>query len=255
MDIQTSPKLEKINATLSVYQQKGVFSYGTDAILLSAYAAGKMQFSSKKILFDLCSGTGIIGLMLLDKFRSGNNLQVNAIEINKDACRLSEMSASESGLSDAFNVHNIDVKDIKEKFPCDCADFVTVNPPYMSAKCGFECEDDYKNIARHEILCNLEDIFSAAFHLLRTGGSMFVVYRPDRLSTLFSAAKNTKFEIKQMTYVHSKAEGESKLVLCRAQKNAKEGMKISRPLVIYNNNGSYTEDYINIRDKGVLKLD
>lgn len=254
MELQT-PKLEKISSSLSVYQQRGVFSYGTDAVLLSAFAAARMQFTSKKILFDLCSGTGIIGLMLLDKFRDGGNLCVNAVEINGDACNLSTMSADASGLSGNFRVHNIDVKSVKEHFPCDSADFITVNPPYMSACCGFKCEDDYKNIARHEILCNLEDIFLSAFNLLKTGGNLFVVYRPDRLTTLFSAAKNAKFEIKEMTFVHSKIDGESKLVLCRAQKNAKEGLKISRPFVLYNNDGTYTEDYIKVRDKGVLKLD
>lgn len=248
------PKLEKISDTLKVYQQKGVFSYGTDAVLLSAFAAGKMKFSSKRTLFDLCSGTGIIGLMLADFF-NGKELFVNAVEISSDACRLSEMSAKESGLSEKFRVHNLDIKNVKDSFGCDCADFITVNPPYMTADCGFECADDYKNIARHEVLCNLEDIFTAAFHILKTGGSMFVVYRPDRLSTLFSAAKNTRFEIKEMTYVHSKKNSESKLVLCRAQKHAKEGLKISRPFVIYNGDGSYTEAYRDVRDKGVMNFD
>ncbi len=251
---ENTPKLEKISDTLKIYQQKGVFSYGTDAVLLSAYAAGKMKFSSQRIMFDLCSGTGIIGLMLADLFRS-SHLFVNAVEINSDACRLSKMSAEESGLSESFKVHNLDVKNITNEFSADCADFITVNPPYMTAECGFECADDYKNIARHEILCNLEDIFKAAFHLLRTGGSMFVVYRPDRLSTLFAAAKSARFEVKEMTFLHSKENGESRLVLCRAMKHAKEGLKISRPFVIYNNDGSYTDDYMTVRDKGVMNLD
>ncbi len=251
---ENPPKLEKISDTLKIYQQKGVFSYGTDAVLLSAYAAGKMKFSTKRVLFDLCSGTGIIGLMLTDFFRN-TELFANAVEINSKACRLSDMSSEESGLSGKFRVHNLDVKDVKNSFACDCADFITVNPPYMTAGCGFKCAETYKNIARHEILCNLEDIFSAAFHLLKTGGSMFVVYRTDRLSTLFSAAKNTRFEIKEMTFVHSKKDSDSKLVLCRAQKHAKEGLKISRPFVIYQNDGSYTEDYITVKNKGVINFD
>ncbi len=247
-------KLEKISDTLQIYQQKGVFSYGTDAVLLSAYAASFMKFSSKRTLFDLCSGTGIIGLMLLDLFRSGSFLTANAVEINKDASRLSEMSAKESKLSDNYKVYNMDIKDVKDSFEGDIADFVTVNPPYMSASCGLMCEDDYKTIARHEILCSLEDIFRAAFHILKTGGNMFVVYRPDRLSTLFSAAKSAKLEIKNMTYVHSKAESESKLVLCRLQKGAKEGMKISRPFVMYTNDGEYSRAYLDVRDKGVMEI-
>lgn len=248
-------KKEKISDTLYIYQQSGVFSYGTDAVLLSAYAADKMLFSSSRTLFDLCSGTGIIGLSLLDHFRSKNALSVTGIEINKDACDISSMSACESSLSDFYSVSCSDIKDIPKNFSPDIADYITVNPPYMTSNCGFKCADDYKNIARHEILCNLEDIFKSAFHLLKSGGSMFVVYRPERLSTLFAAAKKCRFEIKQMTFVHSIEGKESRLVLCRAQKNAKEGLLISRPFVMQKSDGSYTQDYINVRDKGVMTLE
>ena len=251
---ETPVKLEKISDTLRIYQQKGVFSYGTDAVLLSAYAASFMKFSTQRTLFDLCSGTGIIGLMLLDYFRESNALFTTAVEINKDASLLSKMSAEESGLSGNFRVYNMDIKKVKDSFDGDIADFITVNPPYMSEHCGLMCEDDYKTIARHEILCNLEHIFRAAFHLLKTGGNMFVVYRPDRLSTLFSAAKNSKLEIKNMTFVHSKIQSESKLVLCKLQKGAKEGLKISEPFVMYGDDGSYSEAYLRVRDEGVMKI-
>lgn len=251
---QNPIKLEKISDTLRIYQQKGVFSYGTDAVLLSAYAAHFIKFSTPRKLFDLCSGTGIIGLMLLDHFRSDGNLSAEAVEINKDAARLSAMSAGESNLSDNYKVHDMDIKDVRSTFEGDIADFITVNPPYMSAACGLMCEDDYKTIARHEILCNLEDIFKAAFHLLKTGGSMFVVYRPDRLSTLFSAAKSARLEIKNMTYVHSKRDSESKLVLCKLGKGAKEGMKISPPFIMYDDEGNYSDAYLCVRDKGVMEI-
>lgn len=251
---ENAPKLESISETLRIYQQKGVFSYGTDAVLLSAYAASFMKFSTKRTLFDLCSGTGIIGLMLLDHFRCGKNLLANAVEINKDASTLSQMSAEESGLSDSFTVHNMDIKNIRSTFQADIADYLTVNPPYMTANCGLMCDDDYKTIARHEILCNLEDIFRAAFHLLKTGGNMFVVYRPERLSTLFSAASSSRLEVKNMTFVHSKQDSESKLVLCRLQKGAKEGLKISAPFVMYSDDGNYSEGYLCVRDKGVMEI-
>lgn len=250
-----SLKLEEISETLRIYQQKGVFSYGTDAVLLSAYAASFMRFSSKRTLFDLCSGTGIIGLMLLDKFRDGGKLSVSAVEINKDACTLSRMSADESRLSDLYTVYNLDIKKVRDTFDSDIADFVTFNPPYMSADCGLMCEDDYKTVARHEILCNLEDIFKAAFHLLKTGGTAFVVYRPDRLSTLFASARAAHFEIKNMTFVHSRSDSESKLVLCAARKNAREGLKIGKPFVMYRSGEEYSEEYLYVREKGEMRFE
>lgn len=218
-------KLEKVSPTLSVYQSKGVFSYGTDAVLLVKYVLDFYKNKGAKKMCDLCSGTGIIPLMLCD---SNEKLSAFGAEINKEACEISSMSAKVSGLSDRYTQIRCDIKDIRSHFAAESFDFVTCNPPYMTSECGYMCEDDYKTIARHEILCNIDDVFRAAFYLLPTGGNAFIVYRTDRLSSLFSAAKSNRFEIKEMTYlISSSLPSSSKLVVCRAMKDSSEGLKVS----------------------------
>jgi tRNA1(Val) A37 N6-methylase TrmN6 len=171
---------------------------------------------------DLCSGTGIIPLLLCD---ANDSIICDAIEINSDACEISKMSAEYSGYSDRFCVNNIDIKDVKQHYESEQFDFLTCNPPYMTANSGKMCDDDYKTIARHEVLCNINDVFAAAFYLLRTGGSIFIVYRADRLSSLFKAAHNNRFEIKRMTAVVTKElPSVIKLVLCEAKKDGNEGL-------------------------------
>ncbi len=215
-------KLEKISDTLYVYQKTGVFCYGTDAVLLADYVKSSVKTLSGKHMCDLCSGTGIIPLLLCD---ANDSIICDAAEINSDACEISKMSAEYSKYSNRFNVKNIDIKDVKNHYTSEQFDFLTCNPPYMTASSGKMCEEDYKTIARHEIMCDINDVFAAAFYLLRTGGSIFIVYRSDRLSSLFKAASANRFEIKRMTTVVSKPlPSVMKLVLCEAKKDGSEGL-------------------------------
>lgn len=219
------PKLEKVSPTLSVYQTKGVFCYGTDAVLLANYVLSFYKSMKNKRMCDLCSGTGIIPLIICDK---NSDILASGVEINSEACEIANMSASVSSLSERYVQHNHNIKNIQKLFSAESFDFVTCNPPYMTADCGYMCEDEYKTIARHEILCNIDDVFKTAFYLLKTGGNIFIVYRTDRLSSLFKAVLNNRFEIKDMTFVSSPSlPSNIKLVLCRASKDASEGMKLS----------------------------
>ena len=216
-------KLEEATPTLSIYQKKGVFSYGTDAVLLSKYVLQFYKSMNGKKMCDLCSGTGIIPLYICD---SNKEITATGVEINSDACNIATMSASVSGLSDRYTQVEGDLKDIRKFFAPESFDFVTCNPPYMTADSGYMCKDDYKTIARHEIHCNIGDIFNSAAYLLRTGGNFFVVYRSDRLASLFKAALDNNFHIKELvSFVSGGADAVAKLVVCRATKGACEGLK------------------------------
>lgn len=243
-------KLENVTPNLRIYQQSGVFCYGTDAVLLSRYVRGREKYFSSKTAFDLCCGTGIIPLMILSL---EPKLEfAHAVEINEQAVKLCVMSAKESCLENRFSCVCDNLKNIKAHFSDGRYDFVTCNPPYMANTSGKLCRDDYKTIARHEVECTLDDIFGAAFYLLKTGGSFYIVYRPDRLSYLFECAKNNRFEIKNMTFVHSKLDKEPCLVLCEAKKQAKSGMIISKPFIIYNSDGSYTKQMIDSTENNII---
>ncbi len=218
-------RLEKVSPTLSVYQQKGVFCYGTDAVLLAKFVLRYYKSMNNKKMCDLCSGTGIIPLMLCD---GNGQIETCGVEINEDACRIAGMSADISGYSDRYTQFSGDIKDVKSIFGSESFDFITCNPPYMKADSGRMCKDDYKTIARHEILCNIDDVFKAASYLLGTGGNIFVVYRSDRLSSLFKAASDNRFEIKELVSVVScDTPCVSKIILCRASKDSSEGLKFT----------------------------
>lgn len=244
-------KLERVTETLSVYQEKGVFCYGTDAMLLSAYASSGVKPSGNCRGIELCSGTGFVALSMLDRFP---NLSFSAVEINEHACRLSEKSAAVSGLSDRFSVCCGDICKIRESFLSERFDFAVCNPPYMTADCGKMCADDYKTIARHEILCKLNDVFCAASYLLGTGGKLYLVYRPDRMASLFAAAEKNHFQIKRMQLVFSHTNEPPKLLLCEAVKQGREGLKLAPPFVVYADDGSYTDEMKRVYEKGEIRF-
>lgn len=216
-------KLEAATPTLSIYQKKGVFSYGTDAVLLAKYVLSYHKSLKGKSMCDLCSGTGIIPLYICD---SNKDVLSTGLEINHDACTIAKMSADVSNLGERYTQVEGDVKDVRKLFNPEEFDFVTCNPPYMTATSGYMCKDDYKSIARHEILCTIDDIFSASNYLLRTGGNLFIVYRADRLASLFSAASKNNFHIKELiSFVSSGSDSPVKLIICRASKGSSEGLK------------------------------
>lgn len=218
-------KAEKVTDTLTVLQQKGVFSYGTDAVMLADYVLENVKFINGKKTCDLCSGTGIIPLILCDK---NPQLRAACVEINENAANLSRESVKLNGFEDRIDVLCADIKDVKTLFENEEFDFVTCNPPYMTANCGKMCEDEDINAARHEISCDINDVFRAAFHLLKTGGCIYTVYRSDRLSALMNAAKQNKFEIKDIVFIKTKkTSDECGIFTCKAMKNASEGMKVS----------------------------
>ncbi len=220
-----TPKAERVSDTLTVYQQKGVFSFGTDAILLADYVSEQLPATFSGRICDLCSGTGILSLVLCDRFPA---LSAEAVELNPEAAALSARSAAESGLSARFQVHTADIKDIRSLYPCEAFDLVVCNPPYMRADSGKMCAHPMLTLARHEVACTIYDAFAAAFYLLRTGGHAYFVYRTDRLSSLMRAAADNRFEFKDMRFIKLRPGSDAcDLVVCRAKKNAAEGMTLS----------------------------
>lgn len=225
MSLLPSPKPERVTDTLTVYQQKGVFAFGTDAVLLADYVSEALPSSFSGRVCDLCSGTGIVSLLLCDRFP---RLCAEAVEINPEAAALSSRSAAESGLADRFTARNADLKTVRSLYPCEAFDLVVCNPPYMRADTGKMCAHPMLTLARHEIACTVSDAFAAAFYLLRTGGNAYFVYRTDRLSALMRAALDNHFELKDMRFIRLRPDSDKcDLVLCKAKKNAAEGMTVS----------------------------
>lgn len=216
-----------------IVQDKEKFCFGIDAVLLSAFARVYQNDS----VMDLCTGNAIVPILMSAK----NQCNFTALEIQEDSVRMAKKGVELNHLEDRINVLQGDLKNVRGLFGGAQYDVVTVNPPYMRADSRLN-PNEAKNIARHEIFCSVSDVVSAASYLLKSGGNLFMIHRPERLSEIFRAFFAEKIEPKRMRLVHSFADSEPSMVLIEGRKCAKPDLKIEKPLVIYERKGVYSKE-------------
>lgn len=225
MILNRSETVEDLGGGFKIIQDKEKFCYGTDAAVLASFSVAK---PNEKVI-DLCSGTGIVPILMCKNTRCQD---FTALEIQPEMCDLLKRSVSLNALEERLKVICGDLKQIKALFPFGSFDVVTCNPPYMVAGTGKKNESESVRIARHEVLCTLEDVIFAASHLLNTGGRFYMVHRPERLTDILSTMRTYKLEPKRMTMVHANPEAEPSLVLIEGQKDRKSGLIVTKPLYI-----------------------
>jgi len=221
-----------------IIQHPDFFTFGMDAVLLSDFAT----VHKSEIHMDLCSGNGIIPILLAAK---NKGISYAGIEINKELVDMATRSAAYNSLADKITMHNADIRDISGLFG-DNFDVVTANPPYMANDTGAQNENPNMAIARHEIMCNLEDVTSSAAKLLRFGGRFYMVHRPNRLADIVEAMRKSNLEPKTLRLVHPKAGAAPNTLLISATKGGKPHLDVKPPLIVYDNNGQYTDEIIRI---------
>ena len=202
--------------------------YGIDAVLLSYFASPFIRANDNVI--DLGTGTAIIPL-LLDTLTKAKT--IIALEIQKDSVDMARRSVEINNLSNKINIVEGDVKNVSSLFPKHSFTTVISNPPYMTKEQSKEASTDAKTIARHEVLCSLEDIISATDYLLAPHGKFFMIHRPFRLGEIIFSMKNHDIECKRLQMVQPKDGKEANIVLIEGRKNAKPYMKIEPTLNVY----------------------
>lgn len=219
-------RLDEVNEHLQLIQKKNGLTYGTDAFLLAAF----VRQTPRARAVDLGSGTGIIPLLLLSKQKIASAV---AVEIQPPFADLIARNAAINGFSEKLQPCCSDLRDLTPATIGGEVDLVTANPPYMRCDSGKRNLADEKYIARHEVCGGIEDFCAAAARLLKHGGRFVSVWRPDRLSELFSALCQAKLEPKRMTLVYADEQSEPCMVLTEAMKGAAPSMRVTPPLILY----------------------
>lgn len=236
--------MEKIDivpgTAYKIIQNRDMFSYGIDAILLSDFA------KAKGIVVDLGTGTGIIPLRLAN---NKNIDKIFGVEIQKQVADMAKRNIDLNKLNEKIQIWNMDLKDLPEKLPKDSVDTIITNPPYM--KEGGALVNDKENfaISRHEIKTSLEDIVKTSSYLLKPLGKLYIVHRPNRLVDVLCVLRDNGIEPKYIKWVYPKKDKPSNLFLLEAVKGAKRDFKYRKPLIIYRDDGQYTDDLLEIYDR------
>ena len=217
--------MDRINESLRLIQRENGLTFGTDAYLLSAFC----RTQPKGRAADLGCGTGVISLLLAAR---GKFARIYAVEAQEQFAALAKRNAELNGFSDTVPVLFRDVRELRAAEFGGELDAIVSNPPYMRADSGYACTHGEKQIARHEVKGDLFDFTAAAARCLRFGGSLYTVYRPDRLETLFAALKAAKFAPKRMLFVQDAPDRAPSMVLCEARLGGHEGLTLLPTLIL-----------------------
>lgn len=215
-----------------IIQDPDRFCFGMDAVLLSGFATAK---DGARVL-DLGTGTGIIPILLAAKTKAAH---LTGLEVQADSADMAGRSVALNGLEEKINIVTGDIKGADKLFHAASFDVITCNPPYMIGAHGLKNPEDAKAIARHEILCTLEDVISQAAKLLVPGGRFFLVHRPFRLAEIIVTLTKYRLEPKRMRLVYPFADKDPNMVLLEAVRGGRPRMTVEKLLIVYSEPGVY----------------
>ena len=222
-----------------IIQNPQKFCFGMDAVLLSGFARVK---KAERVI-DLGTGTGIIPILLEAK-TPGEHF--TGLEIQPESADMAARSVRYNGLEDRISIVTGDIKDAANLFGASSFDVVTSNPPYMTKEHGLVNDADAKTIARHEVLCSLEDLISQTAKLLKPNGRCYFVHRPFRLVEILSMMSAYQVEPKRIQFVYPYVDKEPNMVLIEAVRGGRSRMSVEKPLIIFEKPGVYCPEITQI---------
>ena len=245
--LKNKERLDDLNVKgYQIIQDPERFCFGMDAVLLSGFANVK---KGEQVL-DLGTGTGIIPILLAAK-TAGKRFV--GLEIQPESADMAERSVKYNGLEERISIVTGDIKEASNIFGAASYDVITTNPPYMIGEHGLKNGNDAKTIARHEVLCTLDDTLMQSARILKPNGRFYMVHRPFRLAEIFSKMVAYGIEPKRMQLVYPNVHKEPNMVLIEGYRGGKSRITIEKPLIVYNENGTYTDDILSIY--GMLNQD
>lgn len=218
-----------------IYQNNDWFMFSIDSVLLANFVTINL---SDKVIMDLATGNAPIAMLLTYKTKA----KIYGVELQKEVYNLAVKSVKENNFDEQIELLNMDVKDIVNIFESDSIDVITCNPPFFKTISDKHLNDcDIKAIARHEIHLNLDSLFSVVRKILKNKGTFAMVHIPDRLVEIIDKMREYGLEPKRIQFVYPKEQKESNILLIEGVKNGKPGIKILPPLIVHNEDNSYTD--------------
>ena len=225
---------------LRIIQDTELFMFGTDSVLLADFACVK----SGMTVLDIGTGTGVICFLLYGRC---DKARYTGIDIQQKSIQLAEKSRRLNGIEGAIRFICTDLKDFNEK---NSYDLICSNPPYERLGTGFLGGNDHVLTSRYETTATLKDIVACSSRCLKSKGRLCMVYKAERLGELTVALKEQGLELKGIRTIHKNAKTAPRLVLIEAMKDGNLGVKWYPPLIMYNMDGSMSDDMRRIYGEG-----
>ncbi len=229
---------------LKIIQNPNWFCFGTDAVLLADYSKKSIKKGAK--VLDLCSGNGIIPILLSAKSPAD---KIYGIEIQYDVAEMAKRSITLNALEDKIEMICADLKECKNYFSRSFFNNIVCNPPYKEAGGGLVNKNDPTTLARHEILCSLEDIIRVSSILLAPQGKLCMIHRPERLADILCIMRQYHIEPKRLRFVHPMPEKTATMILVEGAYCGKPKLFLDPPLYVYKEPGVYSDELLHIYNR------
>lgn len=219
---------------LKIVQDTEMFNFSLDSVLLPNFITINENINN---ILDIGTGNGPIPLILSTK----TNAKITGYEIQKEVSILAKESIKINNLQNQITIINNDIKN--NTYETETFDIITCNPPYFEVKDKSKFnKNDYKTIARHEVNLKLEELLKISKKLLKNGGTLGLVHRPERLIDILIEMRKYNIEPKKIRLVYPKKNKAANILLIEGKKNGKKGLKILPPLYSHNEDGTYTKE-------------
>lgn len=220
---------------LYIMQDNNMFNFSLDSVLLPNFVT--LTKNVKNIL-DIGTGNAPIPLILSTKI----DAKITGVEVQKEVYELAKESVSYNKLDDKITIINADINEYYKTIKPGSIDLITCNPPYFKYHEDSNInESEYKTIARHEKLLNLEQLLNISKVLLNNNGNIGIVHRPERLIDIVELMRKNNIEPKKMQLIYPHKDAEANILLIEGKKNGKQGLKILPPLYSHDEDGNYTD--------------
>lgn len=236
IDLLDGERIDQLFSTdVQIIQNREVFSYSIDSVLLSRFPKMPAQ---KGLIVDLCSGNGAVGLFASTRTKA----QIIQVELQERLADMNRRSIALNGLEEQLSVVNDDLANLPQHDLRSKVDLMLCNPPYFKVdKESNLNESEHYLLARHEIATNLDSICQVAQQVLKSNGRLAMVHRPDRFLDILDTLRTYKLAPKRIQFVYPKSSKEANMLLIEAIKDGSvDGLHILPPLVVHEENGDYT---------------
>lgn len=229
---------------LSIIQNPRMFCFGTDAVLLSHFAR---PVRGDRVL-DLGTGTGVIPLLLADRVPG---ISVTGVEVQPQMADMAARSVAMNALDEHIQIRCIDMRRLSTRQkPGDPFsppyDYVVANPPYRADGGGAQSARDGIRIARHEVLCTLEDVVRAAAGQLKTRGRFALIHQAERAAEVIFTMMRFQIHPKRLLPVAPAPDKAPNLVLIEGIFQGAPGLAFMPTLHVYGEDGGYTPQMLAI---------
>lgn len=218
---------------LKLIQNPKLYCFTSDSVLL----ANTAKVKRKDKVVDLCSGSGIVGILIASKQGAK---QVDLVELQPKMADLAARNVEINNLANQVNVYEMPVQKAHEALGTESYDVVVCNPPYRKAGSGKICENEEIAICKTELKLTFPELAREVSKLLKWGGKFFFIHSAERTAELIAALDKEGLQAKTITLVKPKASKKVDTVIIEAVKGGRSGVDFDF-LTVFDEDGNYTE--------------